>query len=104
MRTGRSAYCGAHKHPKTRASIIRESYCAQSNQLIGRSWIDNKNYRIIRWAGKNIQVHQLIDAITNGPIPKGWHVHHKDENTLHNHWDNLQRMPAGKHRTLHAQL
>src|ERR1700744_1898843 len=34
-------------------------------------------------------------------IPKGWDVHHKDENTLNNHISNLEILPLQEHRALH---
>jgi hypothetical protein len=46
-------------------------------------------------------VHRMTWEQANGPIPKGYVVHHKDHNKLNNSIDNLECIPRGSHQTLH---
>ena len=41
-------------------------------------------------------------AVTN--CPKGYHVHHKNENTLDNRLENLEIISASDHQSLHHQI
>ena len=68
----------------------------------GEAWVDAAGYITVSFYGKQVRVHQLVDALTRGPIPKGHHVHHKDGNKRNNHWSNLQRVTPQEHRALHA--
>ena len=60
-----------------------------------------EGYPCISFYGATVLVHRLVDGLTNGPIPKGWDVHHKDEDRTNYHWTNLQRMPHEEHAALH---
>lgn len=100
--SGRSAFCTTHKRKDLNWGAVRKT--GGQLLLFGRSHVDNHGYRIIRFVGIDIAVHRIVDALTNGPIPKGWEVHHKDEVKLNNHWTNLQRMPEEEHKWLHAKL
>lgn len=46
-------------------------------------------------------LHQEIYRAAHGPIPDGWVVHHKDDNSLNNDPANLQAKPRGKHQAEH---
>lgn len=48
-------------------------------------------------------LHVEVWKSQNGPIPKGHHVHHKDENTGNNSIDNLALMPGGDHLSFHGK-
>lgn len=48
--------------------------------------------------------HILVWEQLNGPLPKGWVVHHKDGNGHNNDISNLQAMSRGEHTALHASL
>ncbi|MDR2874289.1 MAG: HNH endonuclease [Methanobrevibacter sp.] len=41
---------------------------------------------------KNKKLHRLIWEEVNGPIPKGYFIHHKDENRMNNDIENLEIM------------
>lgn len=46
--------------------------------------------------------HRVIYEQHFGPIPKGWVVHHKDEDKSNNHPDNLMAMFRRDHQAHHA--
>lgn len=46
--------------------------------------------------------HRVIYEQHKGSIPKGWVVHHKDEDKSNNDPDNLEAMPRKEHQRLHA--
>ncbi|MFL4491554.1 HNH endonuclease signature motif containing protein [Streptomyces sp. VTCC 41912] len=48
------------------------------------------------------RLHQEIWKAVHGPIPEGYHIHHKDENTLNNSPDNLACISAAEHNAEHA--
>ena len=47
-------------------------------------------------------LHRYIWELHNGPIPEGYHVHHKNEDPLDNSIDNLELLPGKSHLQLHA--
>lgn len=63
----------------------------------GGRCIDKNGYVLITVEGKRIPEHRLVWEHHNGPIPKGWHVHHingiKDDNRI----ENLQAMSVKEH-------
>lgn len=48
--------------------------------------------------------HRYSYEISVGPIPAGYHVHHKDEDKSNNDPSNLEALPAGEHMSLHAKI
>jgi hypothetical protein len=55
--------------------------------------------RYFQDAGKRL--HRAVWEHHNGAIPKGMHVHHKDEDRCNNRIDNLELMSASKHMEHH---
>lgn len=51
---------------------------------------------------KGKRLHRVVWEYHNGPIPKGSHVHHKDEDRHNNQPSNLELLLSGKHLELHA--
>lgn len=49
------------------------------------------------------RLHQEIWKSVYGEIPKGYHIHHKDENTLNNSIENLECIPHAQHVRQHVQ-
>lgn len=49
------------------------------------------------------RLHIYIWESINGDIPKGYHVHHKDENKLNNEIDNLELLDKCVHSKLHGK-
>ena len=49
-------------------------------------------------------LHRFKWESMRGPIPKGFHVHHKDENKMNNSIYNLECLSPKDHGELHAKL
>ena len=49
------------------------------------------------------RMHWKVWEYFNGQIPKGFHVHHKDENPWNNKLENLELIAAKKHLSSHAK-
>lgn len=47
-------------------------------------------------------LHREIWKSIHGPIPQGYHVHHKDTNPLNNDPENLVCIPSAEHQAHHA--
>lgn len=47
------------------------------------------------------RLHVVVFETFNGKVPKGFHVHHMDENTANNDIDNLGLLPGRDHCKLH---
>lgn len=83
---------------RTRSAGQANSYRTGRRPWNGGRKIDKHGYVMINIGhGKYRPEHCLIWEEHNGPIPKGWHVHHingvKDDNRI----ENLQAMPSKKH-------
>jgi hypothetical protein len=52
----------------------------------------------------NKDIHREVWKFYNGPIPKGFHIHHLDHNTHNNEIGNLQALSRFDHLSLHARL
>lgn len=50
-----------------------------------------------KWKEPPVFLHRKIYEDNFGPIPAGYHIHHKDGNTENNSPDNLQALPANVH-------
>lgn len=49
-----------------------------------------------------IGLHRQIWIDRNGPIPKGFVIHHKDDNPLNNNIGNLECMAKSEHSRMHC--
>ena len=71
-----------------------------------RFYPDKKGY----WLGTNpitkkpIRLHKYVWEKYNGPIPKGYQVHHKDFNPDNNEIENLELLPKSEHLSYHSNL
>ena len=54
--------------------------------------------------GKRMRLHQYIWVRENGPIPKGYDVHHIDFNKENNSIDNLTLLTRSEHHSLHGKI
>ncbi len=55
------------------------------------------------FSGKTKRLHRYLWEKHNGPIPKGWHIHHKDGNYLNNNLSNLELVSPKEHIYKHYQ-
>lgn len=53
--------------------------------------------------GKRERLHCYVWRYFNGPIPDGYHIHHKDENKGNNEIDNLACVPVSEHTSYHSK-
>lgn len=51
----------------------------------------------------NKRLHVVVYEYYYGKVPKGYHVHHKDENRANNHPLNLELLDGSEHMSLHMQ-
>lgn len=58
-------------------------------------------YNAPRGSGRGL-LHRDIWAAANGPIPDGWHVHHRDEDPFNNDPGNLVALTPKQHAQEHA--
>lgn len=49
------------------------------------------------------QIFILVWTVFNGPIPKGYVIHHKDHNSLNDRLDNLELMTKAEHVSHHKK-
>ena len=75
------------------------------------------NVRGIKWNEQPLNIHikngrrylngipvfKLVDFVFNGPLPKGFVVHHIDENKLNDKLNNLKRMSKNEHVSFHMK-
>lgn len=52
---------------------------------------------------KMVTYHKYVYEKAYGPLPKGYVVHHKDENKNNNKLENLEAITKGKHGKLHSK-
>ena len=52
---------------------------------------------------KGKRLHRAVWEATNGPVPKGYHVHHIDEDVTHNDIENLRLIPGPQHLSIHQE-
>lgn len=75
------------------------------NTIFGKAYVGNHGYYVVtskKEGNHNKLLHRLIFEKFYGPIPKGYHVHHKDENKLNNCIMNLQILPKKQHHSQHS--
>ncbi len=68
----------------------------------GRS-LTNNGYMRVRINGELVLEHRYVWEKHNGQIPKGYQIHHIDEDKLNNKIENLQLMKNSEHQKLHKQ-
>lgn len=71
-----------------------------------RFYPDKRGYWLAKAKGwdKPKRLHQYVWEYYNGPIPEGYHVHHKDFNPDNNDIQNLELISKEEHLKYHAGL
>ena len=54
--------------------------------------------------GKRKRMHVYVWEYFNGPVPKGYHIHHMDGDKSNNNIKNLQLLLATEHEQLHGSM
>ena len=49
----------------------------------------------------SVLLHRVVYEAVYGPIPEGYEVHHRDDDTFNNHAGNLEAVPRFAHRSVH---
>lgn len=55
------------------------------------------------YQGRRERLHCYVWRYFNGPVPEGFHIHHKDENKDNNDIENLACVPVSKHISYHSR-
>jgi hypothetical protein len=53
---------------------------------------------------KGRRLHRLVWESANGPIPKGYEIHHMDHDKANNSLGNLELLPAKVHESIHGKM
>lgn len=109
-RDNKGRFVKGHKVPKQWGDSYRKKANWQKgNECYNWKEITYENgYRFVKVNGKKIREHDYIFLRDNDlgllSIPKGWIVHHKDEDKLNNHINNLTCLPRDYHLRMHNPL
>jgi len=79
-------------------SYVRDKETGE--KLIPRLSCGYRRVTIPGYPGRML-ISRLMWTAWNGPIPKGYEIHHKDENILNDYIDNLQMLTKSEHSSLH---
>lgn len=65
-------------------------------------WLNDEGYVIVQTAdGRLTGEHRLVWEAAHGPIPEGWHIHHRNEKKADNRLENLEALPWPEHKRRH---
>lgn len=68
------------------------------------NFINSTGYATVKTDdGRLVKEHREIYKREIGPIPDGWHIHHRDEDKLNNRPDNLEALPWPEHKRRHVK-
>lgn len=76
----------------------------KSQYFMGYKFTRGEEGTYYRCAKLKKRMHSFVWEYYNGPIPKGYEVHHKDFNKANNDISNLILLTISEHRKLHASL
>ena len=75
---------------------------AKAKRKAKREFVNDCGYIILIDGTKARHQHRVVWERHNGPIPAGYHIHHRDGVRTNNRIGNLQLLPASEHMRLHA--
>lgn len=87
------------RNPNSNSGIRQISGKVISHSINRRGYFSVRLFR--NSSGKRQEIHRLVGNAFIGPLPKGHHTHHIDEDKTNNRLDNLEYRPMGKHMHLH---
>jgi len=96
----------SHWHSRSSGLILRTmGTTRQADEgLEGIRWRVGANGYVIGYAnGRHYIQHRVIWEQELGPIPPGWHIHHKDGNRANNAIENLECVPPRTHYDRHVE-
>ncbi|MBT3582788.1 HNH endonuclease [Candidatus Woesearchaeota archaeon] len=105
-RNGADATKKAHETLRTKGHYKRDNsylYGEKNVNWKGGRNITNSGYVRIRKFGGYILEHRFIWEQSNGEIPKGFQIHHINENKQDNRIENLQLLSNSEHQKLHLK-
>lgn len=97
---GNSKLCQMH-YKRKRLRKADWSNLSPQRRPNGTGTVTKDGYVRYGAGGKLVYEHTLVWEAANGPVPKGCHIHHKDEDTSNNVLSNLVCWSASKHKTYH---
>lgn len=77
--------------------VVTETGC----HIFGSYEYPEQGYRRVRWKGESVAMHFMLWEKTHGPVPKGYHVHHRCEDKRCVNLEHLELLTHGEHSTLH---
>lgn len=75
-------------------------YSKISDIFLNESYTHDKGYFRIHINSANFLVHRLVFLTFKGTIPRGYEIHHVDNNSENNFVDNLQLINISEHRKI----
>ena len=89
----------------SRATKGRRGLIGKRNPFYKRGWwVDTNGYIEQMYHGKRRKLHLIIWEKANGPIPKGYEIHHINEDKQDNRLENLQMLTKKEHMRLQNGL
>lgn len=85
------------KYDKTKKHAYFNGYTFTRDEKTGY-YLSSKNIK----NNKRQRLHVYVWEYYNGDVPKGYEIHHKDENKYNNEISNFELLQSLKHRRLHA--
>lgn len=89
------------RHPRPKRETIVFNGIAYHRYPESKTFT-NRAYYTGSIGGKTVRLHQTIYENQFGAVPKGFHVHHKDGNTLNNSINNLVLASVHDHHSHHT--
>lgn len=89
---------------------MKVEYIENGNKAIFNGYVFRKDYKTGYYLcskktdiGRRERLHCYVWRYFNGDIPKGYHIHHKDEDKSHNDIENLECILKSVHLSLHGR-
>jgi HNH endonuclease len=97
-------YCGQPWVTRETKSRFCSKRCGGRGTFVARRPRPSRQRGSYIYRGHNGQselVHRLVWIAANGPIPRGYVIHHRNENSRDNRLENLELLTRAEHNSLH---